>query len=165
MIKENELPNLGTPEEAETKMKESYLNFLDTASKFVTICDFYSDRNNEGKPLPSTFFASLNANKEKLDQAAPHDFFIMMAFYAAVELDFLSDVKVNLEDYHSILEKKRDERGLSDYDKCCDRLAVRDTFVDLKNEIDDINLQIVQDKELDTKLNDPEYDPNAIQSI
>ena len=165
MNNEKELPNLGTPEEAESKMKDSYLSFLDTCSKFVTLCDFYSDKTNEGKPLPQTFLSSYIANKEKLAKASPQDFFIMMAFYTAFSLDFLSDVKTNLDDYHDLIEKKRDERGLSDYDKYCDSLAVRDTFIDLKNDIDEANYQIAQDKELETNLNDPAFDPNAVTSI
>ncbi len=162
---EKELPDLGTPEQAEAKMKEGYLNFLDSASKFVTLCDFYTNKENEGKPIPQNFFQLYNANKEKLNKANAQDFFIMMAFYAAFPLDFLSDVKINLQDYHDILEKNRDERGLNDYEKCCDRLAIKDTFQDLRDEVDEVNRIIAKEKEVETNLNDPEFDPNAIQSI
>ncbi len=187
MINEKELPNLGTPEEAEAKMKQGYLAFLDTISKFVTLCDIYSNPNNDGKNLndvypnkasqslasadnndktaPKTFLSDYMANKSKLKKSSPEEFYTIIASYAVYELEFVKEIKETVGDYLDIIEKKRDERDLSDYEKCCDRLATRDAFIDLKNDIDNDNRQIIQDKELLTNVNNPKFDPNAVQSI
>ncbi len=188
MTNEKDFPNLGTPEEAEAKMKQGYLAFLDTASKFVTLCGIYSKAENDGKSLAEvypdkgnqkyptadvaenkaetkTFLNDYMANKAKLRKATPEEFYSIIANYAVYELEYVKEIKDNLTEYFDIIEKKKDERDLSDYDKCCDRLAVKDVFTDLKNDIDNDNRQIVQDKELLTNVNNPKFDPNAIQSI
>ncbi len=188
MTNEKDFPNLGTPEEAEAKMKQGYLAFLDTISKFVTLCDIYSKTENEKKSLsevypdkgnqklPSngsvedkteakSFLSDYMANKAKLRKATPEEFYTLIASYAVYELEYVKEIKDTLIDYLDISGKKRDERGLSDYDKCCDRLAVRDAFTDLRKDIDNDNRQIIQDKELLTNVNNPKFDPNAVQAI
>lgn len=188
MINEKEFPNLGTPEEAEAKMKQGYLAFLDTVSKFVTLCDIYSKVENDGKSLSEvypdkgnqkyqaastaeskaetkTFLNDYMTNKAKLRKATPEEFYSIIATYTVYELEYVREIRDNLTEYFDIIEKKKDERDFSDYNKCCDRLAVKDAFMDLKNDIDNDNRQIVQDKELLTNVNDPKFDPNAIQAI
>ena len=165
MSNEKELPNLGTPEEASKKMKESYLLFLDSCCKFITICDYYSKYENQGSALPSNFMDLYLANKKKLEKATADDIYDMLAFYAAFRLDYLAEVKENIEQYFEILSGNVDESGLSDYDKCCDRLAIRDGFVDFTNDFVDANREIAKSKEIDSLFNDPDYDPNCIQKI
>lgn len=188
MTDEKDFPNLGTPEEAEAKMKQGYLAFLDTISKFVTLCNIYSKAENEKKSLSEvypdkgnqkltpdsstenkveakSFLNDYMANKAKLRKATPEEFYTMIASYAVYELEYAKEIKDTVADYLDIMGKKRDERDLSDYDKCCDRLAVRDSFTDLKNDIDNDNRQIIQDKELLTNVNNPKFDPNAVQAI
>ena len=41
-MKEKILPELGTIEECKHKMHEAYINFVDIASKFISLAEFYS---------------------------------------------------------------------------------------------------------------------------
>jgi len=156
------LPEVGTPEEAKNKMKDSYKAFLDVAAKFVSVCDFYSVKENEGKPLGEDFIESYNANFQKLKESSAEDFYTTLASYTVLALDFLDDVKDALDEFKSEEEKVYGS-DVSAYDQACDYLAVKDSFTDLINEFLDVNSTIVHDRALDTNFNDPAYDLNAKQ--
>ena len=159
-----DLPNLGTPEECIAKMKEGFNCFVQSAALFITVADYYSDRTNEGKPLKPNFAACHNLNVLKLVKSNANDICEMISVFAAFTLDFISEIRENLDSYFEIIQNGQDE-DLDDYDKCCDSLAVLDEFTDIKSNIDEASNMIIKDKILENNLNDPEYDPNAIQSI
>lgn len=160
MIETSNLPDVGTPEEAREKMRDSYKAFLDAAAKFVAISDFYGDKSHEGQPLGENFINAYTAAFQKLKASSSEDVRILLAYYTLLDLDFLGDVKDNLDAYHNY-DENGDDPSLSDYDQACDYLAVKDTFTDIINEFKDVNEQIVTDRELMTNYNDPEYDLNA----
>jgi hypothetical protein len=153
------LPQVGTPEEAKKKMTEGYASFLDSAAKFVTIADFYSDETNEGKALGTTFRESYLANFAKLKAGSVDDFIYLMEQHATLYLDFINDIQDNLTAYFDIL--KGQDASLSDYDKACDLLAIKDEFTDLEKVLDDTNKLIAEDRYLETHYNDPLYDIQA----
>ena len=161
MVEKN-LPNLGTVEQCLEKMKQGYRAFIQSAAMFVTVCDFYSDNKNEGLRLPSNLTDLHAGNVVSLSVADPQYIFERIAVYAALSLDFVGEIKENLDSYFTILNDGQEET-LSDYDKCCDLLAIKDEFTDLKHDLDEVSTQIIDDKYLENNINDPAYDPNAIQ--
>lgn len=161
-MNEKNLPNLGTVEQCMEKMKQGYRTFIQSAAMFVTVCDFYSDNKNEGLKLPQNLTDLHAANVIKLSVDDPQYIFESIAVYAALTLDFVSEIKENIENYFTILRDGQDA-SLSDYDKCCDLLTIKDEFTDLKHDLDEVSSQIIDDKFLENNINDPEYDPNAIE--
>ena len=164
-MEENEkiLPNLGTPEECKEKMSQAYASFLDIASKFVSLAEFYSDKKNEGQPLDDRFLSSYNRNHQKLKEASPKDFCYQMSFYALVYLSYIEEIEKNLEDYQRLLQG--DDPTLSAYDQCCDYLTIRDEFKDLENILKDINNDIAENREAPSHIGDTLYDPNAKEIV
>jgi hypothetical protein len=158
--KENDLPDVGTPEQAKKKMIEAYASFLDSAAKFLTLGEFYSDNTHEGQALGTDFQSRYNVNYNKLKSSAtPEDFGYQLSFYTLVYLDYIEDVKENLRQYEEIL--KGQDPKLSDYDKACDLLAIKDEFTDLEHVLNDVNLTIAEERAIETHYNDPEYDASA----
>ena len=164
-MQENEkiLPDLGTPEECREKMGQAYASFLDVASKFISLAEFYSDRKNEGQPLDNHFLDSYNRNHKKLKDATPDEFCYQMAFYALVYLSYIEEVKDNLEEYERLLSSE--DGSLSDYDQSCDYLTVRDEFKDLENILKAINNDIAENREAPSHIGDTLYDPNAKEIV
>lgn len=160
MIDTMNLPDVGTPEEAKEKMKDSYKAFLDVTAKFVAVADFYSVKEHEGQPLGDDFIDSYSAAFQKLKNSSDEDFYTALAYYAVFDLDFLADVKDALNEYHEQLDRVYDS-SVSAYDQACDYLAVKDSFTDLIDEFEDVNGEIVKERELETNFNDPHYDLNA----
>ncbi len=162
MNDEKTLPNIGTPEEALAKMKNGYQAFLDSAAKFVTIAEFYTEKTNEGQPLPSNFQEKYTYNYQKLKNETPDDFGNQIAFFTLLYLDFVDDIKENLNAYDSMI-KNGPDKSASEYDQACDYLAIKDEFTDLLETLNDVSAQIITERIADTNENDPEYDYNAKQ--
>lgn len=161
--KEKILPDLGTPAECKEKMCQAYASFLDVASKFVSLAEFYSDKKNEGQPLGDRFLDSYNLNHRKLKESSPADFCYQMSFFALVYLSYIEEVQENLEEYERLL--KGDDPSLSDYDQCCDYLTVKDEFKDLENVLKAINNDIAENREAPSHIGDTLYDPNAKEFV
>jgi hypothetical protein len=159
MFPNNDLPNVGTPEEALAKMKDSYKAFVDVIAKFVTLSEFYTDQNNVGKPLGSDFAQRYQFNFTKIKNSSAEDVAAQIGFFTLLELDFVEDIKDNLVRYNELLSNS--EEGVSDYDRACDLLTVKDEFTDEIAIFEDVNKAIASDKEAYTNYNDPAYDPNA----
>ncbi len=162
---ENEriLPDLGTPEECKEKMSEAYASFLDVASKFLALAEFYSGKKNEGQPLDDHFLDSYNRSHKKLKDASPEDFCYQMAFFALVYLSYIDEIKDNLMEYKRLLTSE--DKTLSAYDQCCDYLTVRDEFKDLENILKAINNDIAENREAPSHIGDTLYDPNAKEIV
>ncbi|MFA6624709.1 MAG: hypothetical protein WCS80_02970 [Bacilli bacterium] len=152
-------PDIGTPEEAKKKMVESYASFLDSAAKFVTLADFYTDPVNEGQTLGTDFRDKYNTNYQKLKVSSVDDFCYSLSFFTLIFLDYIDDVKENLSQYKTILAGQ--DADLSDYDKACDLLAIRDEFTDLEKVLNDVNLTIADERIAETNYGDPDYDASA----
>lgn len=162
MNDEKELPNIGTPEQALVKMKNGYQAFLDSAAKFVTIAEFYTEKTNEGQPLPADFQEKYTLNYQKLKNETPDNFGNQIAFFTLLLLDFVDDIKENLHAYEDMIKNGPDKEA-SAYDQACDYLAIKDEFTDLMETLNDVNAQIFDERVADTNENDPEYDYNAKQ--
>lgn len=160
----NKLPHLGTPESCIKKMKESYTAFVQSAAFFITLANYYSENTNRGKKLEPKFASLQHANVIDLQQSSNQDFIEKMEFYAVLPLELTAEIKENLDMYQDVIENGQDN-SLSDYDKCCDTLTIKDEFTDLKNEVDEYSKIMMNKREINNKLNDPLYDPNAIKSI
>jgi len=161
MENDRSLPSIESPEAAKQKMMDSYHSFVDSAAKFLSLADFYGEKENEGKAVPVTFQDAYSKNYQKLLSSNPDDFSYLLSRYAALDLDFLSDVEENLSQFDAL--KAGQDPSLSDYDKSCDLLAVRDTFVDLEKALNEANRAIATERELDSNFGDPAYDPSAAQ--
>jgi hypothetical protein len=156
------MPDIGTPEEAKTKLKEAYSSFLDSCAKFVTLAAFYSDPNNENQPVAATFQDDYSKNYAALKNDSVDDFGFAIANYTLLYLEFVDEIKDNLNQYNEIM--KGQDPALSDYDKACDLLAIKDEFTDLEKVINDVNQQVAEERIADTHYNDPKYDLQALQS-
>ena len=154
------LPVIETPEEAKAKMKESYLSFIQSCSVFVTMADFYSQEENTGHMLPNNFIETFNMNIKKLREGSLNDFVYIMASSCALHLGFIEEARDNLNDYFEIL--KGQDETLSDYDKACDLLVIKDTFVDLKHDLDETNKIIKTTKSIETHPNNKNFDLNKV---
>ena len=160
----NELPDLGTPEQAIEKMKNGYMQFIQSASMFLCLAEYYSTSTNRGHSLDSKFSSRHGLKVSSLLKERERDIYAEISCYACCPLEFVREIQDNLREYFHIIDHGQDE-SLSDYDKCCDSLTIRDEFIDLKEEIDSFSKKILSEKELDNNLNDPAYDPNSIQRI
>ncbi len=161
----DELPDVGTPEEAKRKMMDGYNGFVDICAKFVTITDYYTDKARKGQPLPSDFNVAYNANYNRLKNADVDDFGSLLALNAVVYLQFIDEIKDNLDFYYDLLDHEDDDPELSDYDKACDYLTCKDEFTDLGNKLTSYSKAIVQQRDVDNHFNDPQYDPNTREYI
>lgn len=157
------LPNVGTPEECRRKMMDAYASFLDIACKFIALGEVYTVEENKGKPLGDSFRNAYHAVYQKIKDASPDDFCYQMSFLALVYLSYIEEVKENLTEYRRLLEG--DDPSLSEYDQCCDYLTVKDEFTDLSNTLKEINNDIAENREAESHVGDPEYDPNAKEIV
>lgn len=157
------LPNVGTPEECRRKMMDGYASFLDIACKFIALGEVYTIDENKGKPLGDNFRNAYHAVYQKIKNASPEDFCYQMSFLALVYLSYIDEVKENLAEYQRLL--KGDDPSLSEYDQCCDYLTVKDEFTDLSNTLKEINNDIAENREAESHVGDPEYDPNAKEIV
>lgn len=155
----NSLPTVGTPEEAKERMKQGYASFLDSCAKFLTLANYYSEKKNEGKALPATFMELYQKNHKLLKESSVEDFGYYLAQHAALYLDYIEEIKENLTAYQEIL--KGQDPSLSDYDKACDLLAIKDEFTDLEKELNQVNRAVAEERYLDTHINDKDYDPQV----
>lgn len=153
-------PEIDKPSVAESKMKNAYQAFLDSSAKFITIAEFYCDKQNEGQPLSSNFQEKYTYNYQKLKAKTPDDFEKEIASFTLLLLDFTIDIKENLEEYQKMLADGPD-KDASEYDQACDYLAIRDSFIDLKESLDDVSKAMIRYRVAETNENDPEYDYNA----
>lgn len=158
MTDEKILPTIEKPEVAKDKLIQAHLAFVDVASKFYALATFYSDNNNKGKPLDETFQINYNIGFKKLKDATGQEFSYQLGFFAILPLEFVEEIKENIDDYYEIL--KGQDPSLSDYDKSCDLLAIKDTFTDLSNELNSYSKKIAKNREAETFYNHPDYDPN-----
>lgn len=156
------LPNLGTPETCFSKMTQGYRRFIQSAAMFITLCEFYSDKKNEGKKLPSNFTSMHSATVNKLNNDSSQDIFDSIALYSALTLSFVREIKENLDEYFNLIKDGQDEH-LTDYEKCCDLLTITDEFTDLKTNLDHVSATIINQKCVKNHINDPKYDPNSIE--
>lgn len=150
------LPKIETPEVAKEKMKQAHSSFIDSCSKFISVADFYLQDENRGRRLPDDFIETYSRNLLKLKECTPDDFVYLMASPCALSLSFIDDMKENLMNYDEIL--KGQDESLSDYDKACDLLAIRDTFTDLENDLNEVNAIIVSNLSVDSHPNNRYYD-------
>ena len=162
MNTEKELPEIGTPEQALEKMKDSYKAFLDSTSKFVTIAEYYTDTTNEGQPLPSDFQSRYTVNYQKLKNDTPENIGYQIAFFTLIYLDFVEEIKENIQAYQDMIKNGPDKEA-SAYDQACDYLAIKVEFTDIIETLNDISMTIASERIADTNINDPEYDYNAKQ--
>jgi hypothetical protein len=160
MNTEKELPNIGTPEQALQKMKNSYQAFLDSSAKFITLAEFYSNKENEGKTLGAEFQEKYTVNYQKLKQCPAEEFGNLIASFTLLYLDFAEDIKENLTSYENLIANGPD-KDANEYDQACDYLSIKDEFTDLKDTLNDVNAQISEDKLLETNPGDPLYDYSA----
>lgn len=158
---ERVLPDIGTIDEAKKKMQDSYLSFLDVAAKFISLCQYYSEDVNKRRSLGGNFRESYLKNYQKLKEDSKDDFAYDLSIFTVLELDYVNDVIDNLAQFEEI--KKGQDPSLSDYDRTCDLLAVRDGFVDLERELTKINKKIATDRDIETHYNDKKYDPQLNQ--
>ncbi|MFA6829164.1 MAG: hypothetical protein WCR67_00430 [Bacilli bacterium] len=150
---------VSTIEEAKKKLTNSYACFMDSVAKFVTIADFYENPENEGKMLTHEFRDNYLKNYAKLKESSVDDIGYMMADHAALYIEYIEDIKENLTAYNEII--KGQDETLSEYDRICDLLAIKDEFTDLGRDLNKANRIIGNDRRLDTHKNDPEYDIQA----
>lgn len=155
-------PIIGTPDEAKQKLIDSYNSFVDSSAKFVSLADFYSEPTNSNKAAPVTFQDQYSKNYQALKNGTIEDFAYSLSHFAALYLDYVDDIKDNLNQYTEIL--KGQDPSLSDYDKACDLLSIRDEFTDLENTLNEANRAIANEKSLETHYGDEEYDP-AVNSL
>lgn len=154
------LPNIGTVSEAKEKMIDGYKTFLDSCAKFMAIGEFYIDKSHEGQPLPSDFASKYTLAFTSLKQASTDDIGYKLAFYTILDLEFIDEIKENLDSYSEII-KNGPDKTVSEYDQACDYLSIRDEFIDLKKELDYISMRIGKERYAETNFNDPNYDYNA----
>lgn len=162
MNETNNLPKIGTPSEALEKRKEGYKQFLDTAAKFRTIADYYTDEKNTGQELSPEFTKNFVFNRQKIESLSDDDLIDSLESYTLLELDYFDDVKENLSDYRRLIEQGPDENA-SPYDQACDYLAVRDTFTDINDTLYDVCRARMFDRSAATNQGDPDYDLVAKQ--
>lgn len=159
MNEEKTLPRIETPEIAKNKLIQTHLAFVDCASKFYALATFYSETTNKGKMVDETFQRFYDIAFKKLKNADRQEFSYQLAFFAILPLTFIEDIKDNIDEYHEILEGQ--DPSLSDYDKSCDLLAIRDTFIDLQNDLLIFSRRIAKNREIEPHYNDKAYDLNA----
>lgn len=159
---EKELPEIGTPEQALEKMKNSYQAFIDSLAKFITIAEYYTEKANEGQPLPSDFQTRYTSHYQSLKKETAENIGYQIAFFALVYLDFVEEIKENVQAYQDMLANGPDKEA-SAYDQACDYLAIKDEFSDIITTLNDISMTIASERIAETNLNDPEYDYNAKQ--
>ena len=157
------LPDIGTPEEAKNKMKDAYLSYLDSAAKFVTLAEYYTDVNNKDKPTNANFINRYNFNFNKLKNSQSSDYVYSMSYFTIIPLTYIEELKENLDDYSRLLD--HEDKDLSDYDKACDYLTVRDEFKDLERALNRENKRIAENRDAMTHFNDSKYDPNTIKPL
>ncbi len=158
MYDQKRLPEIENPEKAKEKMKQAHISFVDCASKFIALASFYSDEKNKGRGLDNSFQHYYDNAFKKLKAADGDDVAYEISYYAILPLSFIEDIKENVNQYVEIL--KGQDPSLTDYEKSCDLLAIRDTFVDIENDINSYNRRIAKDRNIDTHYNDSLYDPN-----
>ena len=159
----NDLPDVGTPEEAKKKMIDSYNAFVDICAKFATITDYYTDKSRKGQPLGSDFQTAYNINFNRLKSADVDDFGSILSVNAVIYLEIIDEIKDNLDFYYDLLDHV--DPNLSDYDLACDYLTCKDEFTDLGNKLTGYSKAIVQQRDVDNHFNDLRYDPNAREFI
>jgi hypothetical protein len=159
---EKELPEIGTPEQALEKMKNSYQAFIDSLAKFITIAEYYTEKTNEGQPLPSDFQTRYTSHYQNLKKETAENIGYQIAFFALVYLDFVEEIKENVQAYQDMLANGPDKEA-SAYDQACDYLAIKDEFSDIITTLNDISMTIASERIAETNLNNPEYDYNAKQ--
>lgn len=159
MNNEKNLPKIESPEVAKNKLIQAHLSFVDCASKFYALATFYSDAVNKGKMLDESFQHFYDIAFKKLKNADAEEFGYQLAFFAILPLTFIDDIKENLNEYIEIL--KGQDPSLSDYDKSCDLLAIRDSFIDLENDLLMYSKKIGKSRDIDAHYNDSAYDPNS----
>lgn len=162
MIEENNLPKVGTPDEALKKRTEGYKQFLDTAAKFRTIAEYYSDEKNGGQDLSPEFTKNFIFNRQKIESLSDEDLIATLESYTLLELSYFDDVKENLADYRRLVEEGPDENA-TPYDQACDYLAVKDTFTDINDTFYDVCRARRYDRRARTNFGDPDYDLVAKQ--
>lgn len=156
-MKEKILPELGTIEECKHKMHEAYINFVDIASKFISLAEFYSAPEHKNIPLNDSFRLSYNYNFQHLKESDVDEFIYQLSFLAVLSLDYIDDIEENLRTYHELMEKGSEAE--TDYDKCCDYLACRDGFIDQQNDLLNECKKISKMRSAEVHQNDELYDP------
>ena len=91
-MKEKILPELGTIEECKHKMHEAYINFVDIASKFISLAEFYSAPEHKNIPLNDSFRLSYNYNFQHLKESDVDEFIYQLSFLAVLPLDYIDDI-------------------------------------------------------------------------
>lgn len=153
-----------TVEEATAKMREEYLSTLSSIGTFITLCEVYSKADNKGKNAPADFQSTFNTIYARLKKATPNDIYDAIANFAVLELDFVGDIRDTLEEYADMINGDKDP-SIDDELKIDDRLAIRDGLTDVKNDINSVSRQIIQDKDLESHPNDKDYDPNPVEQL
>lgn len=157
----NQLPKIDSPETAMRKMKEEYYAFLDVCGKFVTLSNYYSQPDNAGTSVSSTFSKDYFENLNFLKNASLDDFVFIMAKSCALYLGYIDEMKEAIQEYKDILV--RDETGISDYDRAYDYLTIKDTFTDFIKNISEINQIILSNRNVETHPNSKNYSLDKAQ--
>lgn len=149
--------DVGTIDEAKRKMKESYNEFVYLISKFLSVADFYSEVNNYYQKIDDRLISDYSRYSSLLKDANSNDFCYELSKECLFYLDFIDEIKENLDNYHLILENKQDE-SLTEYEKACDILTICDEFEDLSKPINEAYDYIYKQKKVIPHKDDPRYD-------
>ena len=103
MIEENNLPKVGTPDEALKKRTEGYKQFLDTAAKFRTLAEYYSDEKNVGQDLSPEFTKTFIFNRQNIESLSDAALIATLESYPLLELSSFDSVTATLADYRRLV--------------------------------------------------------------
>lgn len=150
--------DIGTLEEAKVKVKETFNQFTDMVSKFLALVDYYSEITNYYQPLNDSLVSDYSRYNELLSSCSVEDYYFEIAKECVLYLDFVDEIKENLELYYEAINNKQDP-SLSDYDKTYDILTIKDEFQDEMKSIRDTYEIILKYKKVEKHNSDPKYDP------
>ncbi len=150
--------NIGSLQDAKNKMKDSFNQFVDLISKFLSIADYYSEIKNYYQPLSNQMVNEYARYYTLLSSASTEDFCYEIEKECLLYLDFIDEIRENLNLYFEIINDKQDS-SLSEYDKTYDALTVRDEFIDLMKPINEAYNYIYKQKKAEPHHDNPKYDP------
>lgn len=162
MIPNNDLPDVGTPEEALEKMKDSYKALLDSIAKFVTISGYYIIDSNDNTDLPTDFLERYNTNFQKLKGESAEEIYEDIATFTMLDLLDVEEIRDDIQRYDDLLKNGPDKTA-SSYDQACDYLSVKDAFNEHIELLNQVSGWAIEDKGITTHFNDVDYDPAAKQ--
>lgn len=161
MQNENSL-DIGSLKDAKEKTKQTFNKFVDLIAKFLTLADYYSQREHYYQPLDETMVNDYTRYSNLLLKSSPEDFCYEISKECLLYLEFIDEIKENLINYNNVMNDAF-EKGSSDYDKICDTLTVKDEFIDLMEPINDAYNIISKTKIVEPHFDDPLYDISTVE--